>query len=114
VCCRNIEDASDNTPRFLVIGRESCGPPGNDRTSLLVVGRNRPGMLHSLLGPFQRHGISMTRIESRPSRKGLWDYMFFIDIEGHEQDKSVAAALVAMRVDAAVVKVLGSYPKAEL
>jgi len=114
VCCRNIEDESDNTTRFLVIGRESCGPTGNDRTSLLVVGRNRPGMLHSLLGPFQRHGISMTRIESRPSRTRLWDYMFFIDIEGHEQDKSVAAALVAMRVEAAVVKVLGSYPKAEL
>ena len=114
VCCRNIEDDSDNTTRFLVIGRESCAPTGNDRTSLLVVGRNRPGMLHNLLGPFQRHGISMTRIESRPSRSGLWDYMFFIDIEGHAEDKSVAAALVAMRVDAVVVKVLGSYPKAEL
>jgi chorismate mutase/prephenate dehydratase len=110
----NIEDQSDNTTRFLVIGRQSCGPTGQDRTSLLVVGRNRPGMLHSLLEPFQRHGISMTRIESRPSRQGLWDYMFFIDIEGHAEDTEVAAALEEMEKESMVLKVLGSYPRAEL
>ena len=114
LCCRNIEDEPDNTTRFLVIGRRSCEPTGRDRTSLLVVGHNRPGMLHALLEPFYHHGISMTRIESRPSRQGLWDYMFFIDIEGHAGDDKVATALEAMRKEAVVVKVLGSYPMAEL
>jgi len=71
-------------------------------------------MLHSLLEPFHRHGISMTRIESRPSRQGLWDYMFFIDIEGHAEDTEVAAALEEMEKEAMVLKVLGSYPRAEL
>ena len=71
-------------------------------------------MLYSLLEPFHRHGISMTRIESRPSRQGLWDYMFFIDIEGHAEDGEVAAALQEMRQQAMLLKVLGSYPRAEL
>ena len=110
----NIEDDPSNTTRFLIIGRNSCGPTGNDRSSLLVVGHNRPGMLHNLLEPFHRHGISMSRIESRPSRQGLWDYMFFIDIEGHVSDPEVAAALDEMRKEAVIMKVLGSYPKAEL
>jgi len=114
LCCRNIEDEPDNTTRFLVIGRQTSRPTGNDRTSLLVVGHNRPGMLHTLLEPFNRHHLSMTRIESRPSRQGLWDYMFFIDIEGHEEDDKVAMALQAMKREAVVVKVLGSYPVAEL
>ncbi len=114
ISCRNIEDEPDNTTRFLVIGRQQCPPSGNDRCSLLVIGRNRPGMLHGLLEPFARHGISMTRIESRPSRQALWDYMFFIDIEGHAEDQNVADALEDMRREAMVVKVLGSYPRAEL
>lgn len=109
---RNIEDDPDNTTRFLVIGRQNPAPTDSDRTSLLVSGRNRSGMLHGLLEPFSRHGVSMTRIESRPSRQVLWEYIFYIDIEGHVDDPQVAAALGEMKRQAAYVKILGSYPRA--
>ncbi|MDX1250940.1 MAG: prephenate dehydratase [Gammaproteobacteria bacterium] len=114
VLAANIEDEPDNTTRFLVIGRQSPPPSGNDKTSLLLSMRNRPGALHRLLEPLARHGISMTRIESRPSRRGMWDYVFFIDIEGHGQDPAVAKALQALGDEAAMLKVLGSYPGAVL
>jgi len=83
----NIEDEPDNTTRFLVIGRQQVAPSGTDKTSLLVSTRNRPGALHRLLAPLSLHGISMTRIESRPSRRSTWDYVFFVDIEGHQQER---------------------------
>ena len=110
----NIEDEPDNTTRFLVIGKQSAGSNGQDKTSLLLSMRNKPGALHRLLTPFANHSISMTRIESRPSRRGTWDYVFFVDIEGHEQDPNVAAALQELDAEAAMLKVLGSYPKAVL
>ncbi|MDX1697148.1 MAG: prephenate dehydratase [Thiohalobacterales bacterium] len=109
---RNIEDEPDNTTRFLVIGKQAALPSGNDLTSLLISVRNRPGTLYQLLQHIARHGVSMTRIESRPSRKGVWDYLFYIDVEGHQEDAAVAAVLADLEKDAFAVKVLGSYPRA--
>jgi chorismate mutase/prephenate dehydratase len=114
VLTANIEDEPDNTTRFLVIGRENVPPSGKDKTSLLVSASNKPGALHGLLSPFSQHGISMTRIESRPSRRGVWEYVFFVDIEGHASDGNVALALEELRGEAAMLKVLGSYPRAIL
>jgi len=97
-----------------VIGDIETVPTGNDKTSLLLSGKNRPGSLHRLLAPLARHGINMTRIESRPSRQSVWEYVFFVDIEGHAKEKKLRAALKALEREAAVVKWLGSYPKAVL
>ena len=110
----NIEDEPDNTTRFLVIGRDDIPPSGKDKTSLLLSASNKPGALHGLLAPMAQHGISMTRIESRPSRRGVWEYVFFVDIEGHAADSRVAQALDELRAEAAMLKVLGSYPRAIL
>ncbi len=109
-----IEDEPDNTTRFLVIGRTAVPASGEDKTSLLVSAPNRPGALYELLAPFARHGISMTRIESRPSRRGMWEYVFFVDIIGHARENKVAAALRELADEAAMLKVLGSYPRAVL
>ena len=114
VLVANIEDEPDNTTRFLVIGRDPVPPSGKDKTSLLLSASNKPGALHSLLSPLAQHGISMTRIESRPSRRGVWEYVFFVDIEGHAADTQVAQALDELRAEAAMLKVLGSYPRAIL
>lgn len=108
----NIEDSPDNTTRFLVIGKHMPGPSGEDKTSLLLSVKNRPGALYSLLEPFRRHGISLTRIESRPSRRQAWDYVFFVDLEGHVENDKVKAALAELDDEAVMVNVLGSYPKA--
>jgi chorismate mutase/prephenate dehydratase len=110
----NIEDEAGNTTRFLVIGQQAVPPSGNDKTSLLLSTRNVAGGLHRLLEPFARHRISMTRIESRPSRRGNWDYVFFVDINGHREDPDVAAALKTLQSEAGMYKELGSYPKAVL
>jgi chorismate mutase/prephenate dehydratase len=109
-----IEDRPDNTTRFLVLGRELFSPSGHDRTSLLVYVRDQPGALYNVLSPFARHGVSMNRIESRPSHTGRWQYAFFIDVSGHVQDTAVARALSELGDYAADVKVLGSYPVALL
>jgi len=112
---KNIEDEPDNTTRFIVIG-PACSVPasGVDKTSLLVSTGNNPGALYRLLKPFSDFDISMTRIESRPSRALRWDYVFFIDIDGHIDDPRVADAIETMRNNAAMLKILGSYPKAVL
>lgn len=109
---RNIEDDPDNTTRFLVIGRNPVGPTGADKTSILISTRNNPGALYHTLEPFARCGISMSKIESRPSRREAWDYVFFIDIEGHREDASVMEALKELDGRVTMVKVLGSYPRA--
>jgi chorismate mutase / prephenate dehydratase len=114
VLTERIEDEPGNTTRFLVIGPRDAPPSGQDKTSLLLSCRNESGGLHGLLTPLAEHGISMTRIESRPSRRGIWDYVFFIDILGHRQDSKVATALKHLRRDALLFKVLGSYPVAVL
>ena len=110
----NIEDDPGNTTRFLVVGRQAVPPSGDDKTSLLMSTRNEAGGLHRLLAPLAEHGISMTRIESRPSRRGNWDYVFFVDINGHRDDEQVAQALRVLQAQAGMFKVLGSYPKAVL
>lgn len=114
IVSRNIEDEPDNMTRFLVIGRHATGASGKDKTSLLLSTRNRPGALYALLEPFAAHGVSMTRVESRPSRRGTWDYVFFVDIEGHVSDAAVASALRELEDEAAMLKVLGSYPRGVL
>jgi chorismate mutase/prephenate dehydratase len=111
---RNIEDERDNTTRFLIVGYDTPPSTGNDKSSLLLTTRNESGALHQLLTPLADHGISMSRIESRPSRRDIWDYVFFVDIAGHVDDPDVAAALVQLKERAAHCKVLGSYAKAVL
>ena len=112
VLARSIEDDPNNTTRFLVLGKLEPGPTGRDRTSLVVSAENKPGAVHALLTPLAEHRVSMTRIESRPlrTRASLWEYFFFIDLEGHQKDAAVARALAALRDKAPFVKVLGSYP----
>jgi len=109
-----IEDRQDNTTRFLVLGRELFNASGHDRTSLLVFVRDQPGALFNVLRPFAKYGISMNRIESRPSHAGLWQYAFFIDVAGHLDDDPVKNALSELGEYAADVKILGSYPVALL
>ena len=111
-----IEDRPDNTTRFLVVGRKLFGRSGADRTTLLVSTSDTDdaGALFRLLEPFAEHRVNMTRIESRPSRKRKWDYVFFMDVEGHVGDPPVAKALAALKERASLFKVLGSYPRAVL
>ena len=114
VLSHSIEDEPGNTTRFLVIGKQEVAPCGEDKTSLLLATRNIAGGLHRLLAPLAEHGVSMTRIESRPSRRGKWEYVFFVDIDGHKDDADVAQALENLKSEAQVCKILGSYPKAVL
>ena len=109
-----VEDEPNNSTRFLIIGNELVPPSGNDKTSLIVSMRNRPGALHELLAPFHQFGIDLTRIETRPSREEAWSYVFFIDLGGHYTDDSIQQALAVIREKATDVKLLGSYPKAVL
>jgi chorismate mutase/prephenate dehydratase len=108
----HIQDQAQNTTRFLVLSRYDVAPSGKDKTSLVMSAKNRPGAMHDLLTPLAEHGVSMTKLESRPSRTGLWEYLFFVDLEGHAQDEKVARALEQIRERALFVKVLGSYPAA--
>ncbi len=112
VLAQNIEDDARNTTRFLVIGKQEVAPSGNDKTSLVMSAANRPGAVHDLLVPLAKNGVSMTKLESRPSRAGLWEYVFYVDIEGHQSDAKIAAAILQIKRIAAFVKVLGSYPVA--
>jgi chorismate mutase / prephenate dehydratase len=112
VVAASIEDQANNTTRFVVVGDQDVAPSGRDRTSVAMAAPNRPGALHELLGPLAEHNVSMSRFESRPSGTGLWEYVFFFDVEGHQQDTAVAAALAEVRARAAFVKILGSYPVA--
>ena len=112
VLADNIEDDPKNTTRFLVLGKQEIAPSGQDKTSLAVSTKNEPGAMVKLLEPFSTHGVSMTKLESRPSKQGLWDYVFFIDIEGHLSDANVSRAMKELETRASVVKVLGSYPAA--
>ena len=109
-----IEDEPDNTTRFIVIGKNAVPPSGKDRTSLLLTTSNKPGALHKTLQPLASRGIGMSKIESRPSRRGVWEYVFFVDIEGHKDDPLVAEALAEIEHETAMIRILGSYPMAVL
>ncbi len=110
----NIEDEPNNTTRFLVLGAYEPKPSGHDKTSLVMSAANRAGAVYEMLTPFARRGVSMSKFESRPSKVAIWDYLFFVDIEGHQTDANVAEALEEVRKIAGYVKVLGSYPTAVL
>jgi len=116
VLASEIEDRADNTTRFFVLGRKLFKASGDDRTTLLIsVGHtDTSGALFRLLEPLSEHKVNMTRIESRPSHKRKWDYVFFIDIDGHAEDEQVAKALAALKKRASLFRVLGSYPRAVL
>ena len=110
VLADNIEDEPNNTTRFVIISSQEVAPSGKDKTSLVMSTRNVPGAIHALLTPLASNEVSMTRLESRPSRTGLWEYVFFVDMEGHQHDDHVARALKEMKQSAAFLKILGSYP----
>ncbi len=112
VLAENIEDDPKNTTRFLVLGTHGVAPSGQDKTSLVMSAQNKPGAVVELLAPFAKHGVSMTKLESRPSRQDLWNYVFYVDIEGHQTDAAVHAALSDLASRATLLKVLGSYPTA--
>jgi chorismate mutase/prephenate dehydratase len=106
----NIEDEPGNTTRFLVLSDRNTPISGDDKTSLLVSGRNRPGALFHLLKPLVNENLDMTKIESRPSRSGLWEYIFFVDVKGHIEDPIVTRAINAIKKEAGLFRHLGSYP----
>jgi chorismate mutase/prephenate dehydratase len=108
----HIEDSADNTTRFLIIGREETDPSGCDKTSVVVSSRNKPGALFSLLEPFHKNGVSLTRIDTRPSRTETWAYVFFIEFEGHVRDDNISTILRTLEEQSILLKPLGSYPRA--
>ena len=114
ILARAIEDDPRNRTRFLVLGSHDAGPSGKDRTSLVMTTHNRPGSLHELIASFSTHGVNMSRLESRPARTGQWEYYFYVDVEGHQQDEKLAKAVAELRDKAPFVKVFGSYPAAVL
>ncbi len=111
---KNIEDSDKNTTRFLVIGKQDVPPSGEDQTTLMISTKNRSGALYHLLTPLVENGLDMTRIESRPSQNANWEYFFFMDVNGHQDDEKLSKALIELNKEAELVRVLGSYPKAVL
>ena len=109
---KNIEDNLTNSTRFLIIGNKPIPASGNDKTTILVSANDRPGLLLHLIAPFSKYNITMTRIESRPSKNGNWSYVFFIDVLGHQSDHGIQLALEEVKNVASLFKVLGSYPVA--
>ena len=115
IMASNIEDRADNATRFLVVGRNLLAASGNDKTTILVSTSDTAGgagVLHHLLQPLAANGVSMTRIESRPSRRKNWDYVFFIDLEGHAEESPIAEALAELQQNSSLFRILGAYPKA--
>ena len=108
----HIQDLARNTTRFAVMGSISTKPSGHDQTSIVFSVANQAGAVHDAIEPLARHGVSMTRFESRPARTGVWVYHFYIDVEGHEDEPTVATALAELKSRAGFFKVLGSYPRA--
>lgn len=110
---RKIEDNPHNFTRFLVIGRRSPGRSGRDKTSVMFSVRDEPGILYRMLEPFSKRGLNLSKIESRPMKTKAWEYIFFLDLEGHIAEENVAAAIEELRGHCQFLKVLGSYPKAK-
>ena len=113
VLAMHVEDDPNNTTRFWVLGKHAVGRSGDDETSLVMAAQNTPGAVYALLEPLAKHGVSMSRLESRPARTGLWEYLFFVDLEGHRDDADLALALTELRARAPFLKLLGSYPAAD-
>ncbi|HWX00950.1 prephenate dehydratase [Collimonas sp.] len=111
VVSANIQDDPHNRTRFAVVGRLQNGASGKDQTSLVLSVANKAGAVYKLLAPLAKHGVSMTRFESRPARMGAWEYYFYVDVEGHAADDKVAKALDELQQNAAFYKLLGSYPR---
>lgn len=107
-----IQDDPNNRTRFVIVGNYECAASGSDQTSMILSVPDRAGAVHALIEPLARHGVSMKRFESRPARQGTWEYYFYVDILGHQNDPPVAAALAELCQQAAFYKVLGSYPRA--
>lgn len=114
IAASNLEDLSGNLTRFLVIGRDAPEPTGNDRTSVMFALKDEPGILFQALKCFADRDINMSRIESRPSRRRAWEYLFFIDVVGHQQDPALSQAIAALTEACVFIKVLGSYPQGKL
>ena len=115
ILTKNIEDRPDNATRFLVVGRNVISKSGNDKTSILISNddtKTGSGVLYSMLQPFSQNKINITRIESRPSHKKNWDYVFFLDLDGHIDDSVLASSLKSVEKNCSLFRVLGSYPKA--
>ena len=106
VLAPHIEDEPNNTTRFWVLGSQAVPASGRDETSLVMSAPNRPGAVYGLLEPIAKHGVSMSRLESRPARTGLWEYLFFVDLVGHQNDPPVAAALAELREKAPFLKII--------
>ncbi len=113
VLAPSIEDSANNTTRFIVIARNDAKPTGKDRTSIVFSVKDRVGALHDILLHFQKANINLTKIESRPSKKKIWSYFFFVDFEGHVQDPKITQALANLEKNCTLFKILGSYPKAD-
>jgi len=114
IICSNIEDQSDNATRFLIVGNNNLPISGNDKTSILISASDTAGgvgVLYNLLKPLADYGVSMTRIESRPSKKKKWEYVFFIDLEGHANEPHITKALSKLKSNSSLFKILGAYPK---
>jgi chorismate mutase/prephenate dehydratase len=109
----DIQDNASNATRFLVLGRQCSPATGNDRTSMMFSIVHRVGALYRALAPFRRYRINMTKIESRPSKRKAWEYFFFVDCDGHVNDRKVAKAIAMLSEHCSYVKVLGSYPNSE-
>ena len=112
VLARDIQDARANTTRFIVLGRSWAGPTGQDKTSVVFSVKDRPGILKDALSAFAQEGINLTRIESRPSRRRMWTYVFFADFQGHPEEERVARALEALEEYCPYVSLIGAYPEA--
>jgi chorismate mutase/prephenate dehydratase len=106
----HVQDDPHNRTRFAIVGRLQPSPSGKDQTSLVMAVPNKAGALYNLLAPLAKHGVSMTRFESRPARMGSWEYYFYVDVEGHAQEERVTRALAELNENAAFMKILGSYP----
>ena len=111
---RKIQDQSHNSTRFLVLANKETQPTGNDKTSVLIYAENKPGSLFRILEPFENLQISLTKIETRPSKSEAWAYVFFIDFEGHIKDELIQELFVRLKICTAELKVLGSYPAFEI
>jgi chorismate mutase/prephenate dehydratase len=110
VVAANIEDQSTNITRFLVIGKTTSTPSGDDKTSVVFSVQDKPGVLHRMLQPFARSRINLTKIESRPIKSKPWEYMFFLDLRGHREQSAVSRAIAGLEKNCLFLKILGSYP----